>query len=29
VHGQPHWTLAQTLRPLLVIRAAVFLERIS
>jgi hypothetical protein len=25
VHGQLHWTLAQTLRPLLVVRAAVFL----
>jgi membrane protein DedA with SNARE-associated domain len=24
-HGQLHWTLAQTLRPLLVARAAVFL----
>jgi len=28
VHGQLHWTLAQTLRPLLVVRAAVFLARI-
>jgi membrane protein DedA with SNARE-associated domain len=27
VHGQLHWTLAQTLRPLLVVRAAVFLAR--
>jgi membrane protein DedA with SNARE-associated domain len=24
LHGQLHWTLAQTLRPLLVVRAAVF-----
>ena len=29
VHGQLHWTLAQTLRPLLVVRAAVFLARIG
>jgi membrane protein DedA with SNARE-associated domain len=28
VHGQLHWTLAQTLRPLLVVRAAVFLAMI-
>jgi membrane protein DedA with SNARE-associated domain len=28
VHGQLHWTLAQTLRPLLVVRAAVFLPRL-
>jgi membrane protein DedA with SNARE-associated domain len=28
VYGQLHWTLAQTLRPLLVIRAAVFLARL-
>jgi membrane protein DedA with SNARE-associated domain len=27
VHGRLHWTLAQTLRPLLVVRAAVFLAR--
>jgi membrane protein DedA with SNARE-associated domain len=27
VPGQLHWTLAQTLRPLLVVRAAVFLAR--
>jgi len=27
VHGQLHWTLAQTLRPLLGVRAAVFLAR--
>jgi len=27
VHGQLHWTLAQTLRPLLVVRAAVCLAR--
>jgi membrane protein DedA with SNARE-associated domain len=27
VHGQLHWTLAQTLRPLLAARAAVFLAR--
>lgn len=27
VHGQLHWTLAQTLRPLLGVRAAVFLVR--
>jgi membrane protein DedA with SNARE-associated domain len=27
LHGQLHWTLAQTLRPLLVVRAAVFLAR--
>jgi membrane protein DedA with SNARE-associated domain len=27
VNGQLHWTLAQTLRPLLVVRAAVFLAR--
>jgi membrane protein DedA with SNARE-associated domain len=26
-HGRPHWTLAQTLRPLLVARVAVFLAR--
>jgi membrane protein DedA with SNARE-associated domain len=28
VHGQLHWTLAQTLRPLLVVRAAIFLARL-
>jgi membrane protein DedA with SNARE-associated domain len=28
VHGQLHWTLAQTIRPLLVVRAAVFLARL-
>jgi membrane protein DedA with SNARE-associated domain len=28
LHGQLHWTLAQTLRPLLVVRAAVFLARL-
>jgi membrane protein DedA with SNARE-associated domain len=28
VHGQLHWTLAQTLRPLLVVRVAVFLARV-
>jgi len=27
LHGQLHWTIAQTLRPLLVVRAAVFLAR--
>jgi membrane protein DedA with SNARE-associated domain len=27
LHGQLHWTLAQTVRPLLVVRAAVFLAR--
>jgi membrane protein DedA with SNARE-associated domain len=27
LHGQLHWTLTQTLRPLLVVRAAVFLAR--
>ena len=27
-HGHLHWTLAQTLRPLVVVRAAVFLTRI-
>jgi len=27
VHGQLHWTLAQTLRPLLIVRATVFLAR--
>jgi hypothetical protein len=27
VHGQLHWTLAQTLRPLLAVRVAVFLGR--
>ena len=28
VHGQLHWTLAQTIRPLLVVRAAIFLARL-
>jgi len=28
LHGQLHWTLAQTLRPLLVVRAAVFSSKI-
>jgi membrane protein DedA with SNARE-associated domain len=28
LHGQLHWTLAQTLRPLFVVRAAVFLARL-
>jgi membrane protein DedA with SNARE-associated domain len=28
LHGQLHWTLAQTLRPLLVVRAAIFLARL-
>jgi membrane protein DedA with SNARE-associated domain len=28
VHGQLHWTLAQTLRPLLVVRAALLLARL-
>ena len=28
LHGQLHWTLAQTLRPLLVLRAAIFLARL-
>jgi membrane protein DedA with SNARE-associated domain len=28
LHGQLHWTQAQTLRPLLVVRAAVFLARL-
>jgi membrane protein DedA with SNARE-associated domain len=27
-HGQLHWTLAQTIRPLLVVRAAIFLARL-
>jgi membrane protein DedA with SNARE-associated domain len=27
LHGQLHWTLAQTLRPLVAVRAAVFLAR--
>jgi membrane protein DedA with SNARE-associated domain len=28
LHGQLHWTLAQTIRPLLVVRAAIFLARL-
>jgi membrane protein DedA with SNARE-associated domain len=28
LHGQMHWTLAQTMRPLLVVRAAIFLARL-
>jgi membrane protein DedA with SNARE-associated domain len=28
LHGQLHWTLAQTLRPLLVVRVAIFLARL-
>jgi membrane protein DedA with SNARE-associated domain len=28
LHGQLHWTLTQTLRPLVVVRAAVFLARV-
>src|SRR6266850_8072847 len=28
LHGQLHWTLAQTLRPLVVARVAVFLARV-
>jgi membrane protein DedA with SNARE-associated domain len=28
LHGQLHWTLAQTLRPLLVVRSAIFLARL-
>jgi len=28
LHGQLHWTLAQTLRPLLVVRAAILLARL-
>ena len=28
LHGQLHWTLAQTIRPLLVVRAAIFPARL-